>query len=69
MRFGPESKEEWHLWYAWRPVKAMNGQWVWLEEVERCSYFARHVPVCAPNSVCGWVFRPLTAAYHLEQKE
>ena len=25
----------WHLWFAWWPVKLMDGRIVWLEEVER----------------------------------
>lgn len=25
---------EWHQWFAWHPVR-INGQWVWLETVER----------------------------------
>jgi hypothetical protein len=38
MQWGVD-KTTWHRWYAWRPVRLMNGKWVWLEYVERTSYF------------------------------
>lgn len=25
------AKSKWHRWFAWRPVRAANGQCVWLE--------------------------------------
>jgi len=24
----------WHEWFAWRPVKARNGAWLWLRSIE-----------------------------------
>lgn len=31
-------RREWHLWFAWRPVKLDTGQKVWLETVWRQEY-------------------------------
>jgi hypothetical protein len=40
-------KEDWHTWYAWRPVHAYAGKdskdrtiyaWVWLEYIKRKLY-------------------------------
>lgn len=28
-------RESWHPWFSWHPVKTNEGQWVWLENVER----------------------------------
>lgn len=47
MRFncGPSSeerdrrKQEWHLWFAWRPVRVASGECRWLEYVERKGSF------------------------------
>ena len=27
--------EDWHPWFAWRPVLTENRLWVWLQTVER----------------------------------
>lgn len=27
--------EDWHDWFAWRPVRLRMGEWVWLETVQR----------------------------------
>ena len=37
MIFGTKTRDRavWHRWFAWRPVKLMDGRIVWLEEVER----------------------------------
>jgi hypothetical protein len=37
MRWGTtkEEYETWRPWFAWHPVMIENGQWVWLETVER----------------------------------
>lgn len=29
------NRKEWHRWWAWHPVQLENGEWVWLEYVER----------------------------------
>jgi len=49
------SKENWHTWFAWYPVKVLNYdseelEWVWLEKVLRIgrSYVS-------PGGIC-WVF-------------
>ena len=31
---------EWRQWFAWRPVRTQNSEWVWLETVERKSFEA-----------------------------
>jgi hypothetical protein len=34
----PQPVTEWHVWFAWHPVRAAEGQrvtWCWLERVER----------------------------------
>jgi len=25
----------WHLWFAWRPVRSIEGEWLWLRVIER----------------------------------
>ena len=35
MRWDTKSRAGWHRWFAWHPV-VIDGQWVWLETVERC---------------------------------
>ena len=30
--------EDWHLWFAWRPVKTLNGRWVWLRRLYRSGW-------------------------------
>lgn len=27
--------EDWHLWFAWRPVRTESREWSWLETVAR----------------------------------
>lgn len=27
--------QQWHSWFAWRPVRTEDGDWVWLERVQR----------------------------------
>lgn len=35
----PEKREDaWYPWFAWHPVR-VEGQWVWLEWVERWKRF------------------------------
>ncbi len=26
---------EWQSWFAWRPVKMQNGNWIWWEQTEK----------------------------------
>jgi hypothetical protein len=28
-------RKNWHLWFAWRPVRLDTGRMVWLEKVKR----------------------------------
>jgi hypothetical protein len=38
VRFGRPSKRDrtaWHSWFAWRPVRTLHGDYVWLETVLR----------------------------------
>ena len=28
-KYAPEIYFEWEPWYAWRPVKMLNGRWAW----------------------------------------
>lgn len=58
MRWPTQDPKKWHRAYAWRPVKCLDGTWVWLEPVERISYFSRDVPAFAPHTVfTAWCFR------------
>lgn len=25
----------WHIWFAWRPVKTVSGEYVWLKKIYR----------------------------------
>jgi hypothetical protein len=34
IRFTRKPTREWHVWFAWRPVK-LEAEWVWLERIER----------------------------------
>jgi hypothetical protein len=45
------SQNEWRPWFAWCPVRLMNGQWIWLKTVERTSYWNKEVEsdVCTNN--------------------
>lgn len=53
-----ELPRPWHPWFAWRPVKTISREWVWLEWVERGDYFDHDVRYNAPNTFFGaWVFR------------
>lgn len=40
---------EWRKWFAWRPIRTENREWVWLETVERRWYTAR-IPNVVPGS-------------------
>ncbi|MBI4158252.1 MAG: hypothetical protein HY505_01350 [Candidatus Yanofskybacteria bacterium] len=35
MTWGKKEDKVWHLWFAWRPVRVINGKIVWLKYVER----------------------------------
>jgi len=48
--------EQWHVWYAWRPVRVTDNQIAWLENVERQGIrCAEHVRV----EWWIWKYRPL----------
>lgn len=32
----------WHRWYAWYPVRLIDGRLVWLQRVERRIYFGAY---------------------------
>jgi hypothetical protein len=35
----------WHWWFAWRPVRLVDGRWVWLRRVmRRLWYFPDGLP-------------------------
>lgn len=47
--------EVWHDWYAWYPVKLMNGRWAWFSDIYRLQvtgalggtfFIYRERPVC-----------------------
>lgn len=48
----------WRSWFAWRPVKTMDGIWIWLEPVEFNDYMAHDVPSTATFSWSFYVYRP-----------
>lgn len=65
MIFGPkrkgprENRSKWHQWFAWRPVRLIDGRWIWLERCERAGYFLHEVEPNVPFTIFGtWVFRP-----------
>lgn len=61
MRWGtPDIDDRWHRSFAWLPKKCLDGTWVWLEPVERISYFAREIPGLAHHSFLrDWCYRPI----------
>lgn len=50
-----------HVWYAWRPVKMLDGRWIWLERVMRIHYMDSSVPARGSHhTIIGfWCFKPL----------
>lgn len=30
-----ESKHQWHSWFAWRPIRTLSNQRVWLKHIYR----------------------------------
>lgn len=53
MRWGGKQRKRksymyWSSWFAWYPVKTMTNVWVWMEQVERCSYMAPWIPAGSP---------------------
>lgn len=53
-------RQTWHDWFAWHPVRFMDGRRGWLERVQRCDYFADHIPSRVHFGFIGnWVYRPL----------
>lgn len=40
-----DSVGPWHIWFAWRPVKTIDGRWTWLRTIERQRYALKpHLP-------------------------
>ncbi len=58
MRYNPigldDNSYDWHYWFAWRPVWAIEGVWVWLERIERRK-IEHSVPNCSPSWI--WEYR------------
>ena len=56
-----DSRLEWHRARPWLPVRLLDGRWAWGESVERISFFAKEIPVSAPNNVSlvgpTWCYR------------
>lgn len=48
------AKEEWHQWFAWRPVRVASGDCRWLETVERKGRYLFGMIVFSPWS---WQYR------------
>ena len=49
MKIAQSATSDWNNWFAWHPVRTENGEWVWLETVERKWYHAR-IPNVMPSS-------------------
>lgn len=47
---------KWHPAFAWLPVVLIDGRTVWLEEVERVSYWAYFIDGATPHS-SDWCYR------------
>ena len=43
MRSKPRQRSKWRPWFAWRPVRTIDGFWIWLETVERIHFMSREV--------------------------
>ena len=43
MRWPAKKHHIWNLWFAWRPVKTADYQWIWLETVARRTIAARDI--------------------------
>lgn len=48
------AKQEWHRWFAWRPVRVGENDCRWLETVERKG---RYVPMQIVSSSWDWEYR------------
>jgi len=48
-------REQWHLWFAWYPVKVADGDCRWLERVWRKG--AYHYSHYFSHYDCGWNWR------------
>ena len=46
-----EAKDQWHIWFAWYPVKLRRG-WVWLEFVLR----KRIIGGCMDDRHYYWIY-------------
>lgn len=54
----------WTPWYAWRPVRLMDGRYAWLETVEVASYYLHDVSPWAYFHLGlrgSWVARPVAS--------
>ncbi len=55
------NKFKWSPYFAWRPVKTINHEWIWLEWAERIKFRAPEIEPYAPFSFFGgWCFRRTT---------
>lgn len=57
-------RRTWHPWFAWRPVRLVDGTWCWLEPLERIGWETPSIPLSAPRTGFNrWSFRrPLEEA-------
>lgn len=39
---------EWRKWFAWKPIRTEEAEWVWLETVER-KYYQTEIPNVVPS--------------------
>lgn len=68
MIFGKTTKEKNAVKYNWQevfiiwPRRLINGRWAMFETVERCNYFAPHIPCAASFSLFNWCYREITDA-------
>lgn len=42
----PVVEWSWQSWFAWRPVKMLNGRWAWLRYVERRKVWFVNTALC-----------------------
>jgi hypothetical protein len=50
-----DESQQWHSWFAWRPVRVADNDCRWLEEVER----KRVVYTCPGAMIMEWKYRRL----------
>lgn len=44
----------WERWFAWRPVRSEQGNWIWLRSTWRRRFYPP-LWFCPPAPVDGWV--------------